>query len=122
MGDGLGGANRPDLDVFGVDDQLVGSGTADMKGGAVVMLLALKALKDGGMLDQLQITAVFTGDEDTNLYRGFLGRRFGHGEAVQAGFQQYGTSGVPSGGWVQYVRRTSSIESSPTIRRPASFT
>jgi hypothetical protein len=43
-------------------------------------------------------TDVFTGDEDTNLYRGFLGRRFGHGEAVQAGFQQYGTSGVPSGG------------------------
>jgi hypothetical protein len=43
-------------------------------------------------------TDVFTGDEDTNLYRGFLGRRFGHGEAVQAGFQQYGTNGVPSGG------------------------
>ena len=43
-------------------------------------------------------TDVFTGDEDTNLYRGMLGRRFRHGEAVQAGFQQYGTSGVPSGG------------------------
>ena len=43
-------------------------------------------------------TDVFTGDEDTNLYRGMLGRRFGHGEAIQAGFQQYGTSGVPSGG------------------------
>ena len=43
-------------------------------------------------------TDVFTGDEDTNFYRGYLGRRFGHGEAVQAGFQQYGTSGVPSGG------------------------
>jgi hypothetical protein len=43
-------------------------------------------------------TDVFTGDEDTNLYRGMLGRRFGHGEAVQAGFQQYGTSGIPSGG------------------------
>lgn len=43
-------------------------------------------------------TDVFTGDEDTNLYRGMLGRRFGHGEAIQAGFQQYGTSGVRSGG------------------------
>ena len=43
-------------------------------------------------------TDVFTGDEDTNLYRGLLGRRFGHGEAVQGGFQQYGTSGVQSGG------------------------
>lgn len=43
-------------------------------------------------------TDVFTGDEDMNVYRGLLGRRFSHGEAVQAGFQQYGTSGVPSGG------------------------
>ena len=43
-------------------------------------------------------TDVLTGDEDTNLYRGMLGRRFSHGEAVQAGFQQYGTSGIPSGG------------------------
>ena len=43
-------------------------------------------------------TDVLTGDEDTNLYRGMLGRRFSHGEAVQAGFQQYGTRGIPSGG------------------------
>jgi hypothetical protein len=43
-------------------------------------------------------TDIFTGDEDTNFYRGFLGRRFTHGEAVQAGFQQYGTTGTPSGG------------------------
>jgi hypothetical protein len=43
-------------------------------------------------------TDVFTGDQDANFYRGFLGRRFGHGEAVQAGFQQYGTTGFPSGG------------------------
>ena len=43
-------------------------------------------------------TDVLTGDEDTNLYRGFLGRRFGHGEAIQAGFQQYGTSGTSTGG------------------------
>jgi hypothetical protein len=43
-------------------------------------------------------TDVFTGDEDMNVYRGLLGRRFRHGEAVQAGFQQYGTTGVPSGG------------------------
>ena len=43
-------------------------------------------------------TDVFTGDEDTNVYRGFIGRRFAHGEAAQAGFQQYGTSGIPTGG------------------------
>lgn len=45
-------------------DSAHGPGIADMKGGAVVMLLALKALKDAGVLDQLQITAVFTGDEE----------------------------------------------------------
>ncbi|MGI9078929.1 MAG: hypothetical protein ACR2G6_16625 [Gemmatimonadaceae bacterium] len=35
-------------------------------------------------------TDVTTGDEDTNLYRGFFGRRFRHGEAVQLAAQQYG--------------------------------
>ena len=45
-------------------DSARGPGIADMKGGAVVMLLALKALKDAGVLDQVQITAVFTGDEE----------------------------------------------------------
>ena len=43
-------------------------------------------------------TDVFTGDDDTNYYRGFIGRRFAHGEALQAGFQQYGTRGFPTGG------------------------
>ncbi|HZO18636.1 MAG TPA: hypothetical protein VFB46_06605 [Gemmatimonadaceae bacterium] len=43
-------------------------------------------------------TDVFTGDEDTNYYRGYIGRRFSHGEAAQVGFQQYGTSGPSSGG------------------------
>lgn len=45
-------------------DSARGPGIADMKGGNVVMLLALTALKDAGLLDQLQVTAVFTGDEE----------------------------------------------------------
>jgi hypothetical protein len=36
---------------------------------------------------------VATGDQSTNLYRGFYGKRFRHGEALQLGFQQYGTTG-----------------------------
>jgi glutamate carboxypeptidase len=36
----------------------------DMKGGNVVMLLALRALLAAEVLDRLQITAVFTGDEE----------------------------------------------------------
>lgn len=35
-------------------------------------------------------TDVLTGDESTNLYRGFFGRRFRHGEALQLAAQQYG--------------------------------
>jgi hypothetical protein len=34
---------------------------------------------------------VATGDEDTNLYRGFYGKRWGNGLALQVGAQQYGT-------------------------------
>jgi glutamate carboxypeptidase len=45
-------------------DSARGPGIADMKGGNVVMLLALKALRDAGLLEQLQVTAVFTGDEE----------------------------------------------------------
>jgi glutamate carboxypeptidase len=45
-------------------DSARGPGIADMKGGSVVMLTALKALKDAGVLERLQVTAVFTGDEE----------------------------------------------------------
>ena len=45
-------------------DSARGPGIADMKGGNVVMLTALKALKDAGVLERLQVTAVFTGDEE----------------------------------------------------------
>jgi glutamate carboxypeptidase len=45
-------------------DSARGPGIADMKGGNVVMLLALQALAAAGLLDQLQVTAVFTGDEE----------------------------------------------------------
>ena len=37
-------------------------------------------------------TDVSTGDQQTNLYRGFFGRRWEHGEALQVGAQQYGTT------------------------------
>jgi glutamate carboxypeptidase len=41
-----------------------GPGIIDMKGGNVVMLHALKALKAAGALDSMHIVAVFTGDEE----------------------------------------------------------
>jgi glutamate carboxypeptidase len=45
-------------------DSVRGPGIIDMKGGDVVMLTALRALKSAGLLDAVQITAVFTGDEE----------------------------------------------------------
>ena len=37
-------------------------------------------------------TDVYTGDEESNLYRGFFGRRFRNGLAMQVGAQQYSTA------------------------------
>jgi hypothetical protein len=43
-------------------------------------------------------TDVATGDEDTNMYRMFYGKRFRHGEALQIAAQQYSTEGTRFGG------------------------
>lgn len=37
-------------------------------------------------------TDVSTGDQQTNVYRGFFGKRLNHGEAMQFAAQQYGTT------------------------------
>ena len=46
------------------DSTASGPGIADMKGGDVIMLLALRALRDAGMLDRFSVTAVLSGDEE----------------------------------------------------------
>ncbi len=43
-------------------------------------------------------TDITTGDLQTNLYRGYFGRRFGHGELLQFGVEQYGTLPTRAGG------------------------
>ena len=43
-------------------------------------------------------TDVFTGDEDTNIYRGFYGKRFGSGTGIQLGGQQFSTRASRLGG------------------------
>lgn len=45
-------------------DWVHGSGVADMKGGDVVMLMALQALHATGALAEAQLTVVMTGDEE----------------------------------------------------------
>ena len=37
-------------------------------------------------------TDIYTGDQATNLYRGLFGRRYRHGEVLQAAGQQFGTT------------------------------
>ena len=45
-------------------DKAFGPGTEDMKGGNNVVLFALKALHDAGVLDDSRIIVAFTGDEE----------------------------------------------------------
>jgi glutamate carboxypeptidase len=42
-----------------------GAGTSDMKGGDVAIILALRALKDAGRLDNMHVTVIMTGDEES---------------------------------------------------------
>lgn len=46
------------------DSTAHGPGSTDMKGGNVVMLLAVRALKEAGLLDRLTITVALIGDEE----------------------------------------------------------
>lgn len=46
------------------DSTARGPGIIDMKGGDVIIIYALRALKDAGLLDRMNVTAVFTGDEE----------------------------------------------------------
>ena len=46
------------------DSVATGQGVNDMKGGDVVIIAALKALQKQGLLDDVSITAYFTGDEE----------------------------------------------------------
>jgi glutamate carboxypeptidase len=46
------------------DSIMKGPGVADMKGGDIIILLALKALKEAKLLEHMQIEVVMTGDEE----------------------------------------------------------
>ncbi|WP_179008927.1 M20/M25/M40 family metallo-hydrolase [Winogradskyella forsetii] len=46
------------------DSIMKGPGVADMKGGDVIIILAMQALKDAGVLDDMSIEIVMTGDEE----------------------------------------------------------
>lgn len=46
------------------DTIMKGPGVVDMKGGDVIVLYAMQALKDAGVLEKLNVEIVFTGDEE----------------------------------------------------------
>ncbi|MCH4822083.1 M20/M25/M40 family metallo-hydrolase [Gramella lutea] len=46
------------------DTVMKGPGVGDMKGGDVIIILAMRALKDAGLLDEMSIEIVMTGDEE----------------------------------------------------------
>ena len=52
-----------------------GPGVNDMKGGLVVMLSALKAMKAAGVLDKAEITIVLSGDEERHGYPTSIARK-----------------------------------------------
>ena len=45
-------------------DRVRGQGVNDMKGGDVIMIEALRALKSAGVLDQANVEIMLTGDEE----------------------------------------------------------
>jgi len=47
------------------DTTATGPGIIDMKGGDVIILYALRALKDAGQLDRMNVVVVMTGDEES---------------------------------------------------------
>ena len=48
------------------DSTVTGQGVNDMKGGDMVLLAALKVLKDNDLLDNTNLTVYFTGDEESS--------------------------------------------------------
>jgi len=48
------------------DIQIAGPGITDMKGGDVIIVAALRALKAAGVLDKVSIQVVMTGDEESS--------------------------------------------------------
>jgi glutamate carboxypeptidase len=48
------------------DSTVTGQGVNDMKGGDIVLLAALKSLKDNGLLEDTNLTVYFTGDEESS--------------------------------------------------------
>ncbi|HEX9728835.1 MAG TPA: M20/M25/M40 family metallo-hydrolase [Gemmatimonadales bacterium] len=94
-----------------------GPGTEDMKGGDIVVLLALQALADAGQLDRMNLIVAFTGDEEEtgdplSISRRDLieaGRRSAYALGFEGGVGGTGTATIARRGftdWTLQVRAT----------------
>ena len=104
------------------DSTARGPGVSDMKGGDVILLLALRALEKAGALERLHVTAVLTGDEEKSGRPLELARRdlieAARGADVAIGFEDgAGDPRTPvisrrsAGGWTLFARGTSAHSS-----------
>ena len=95
------------------DSTATGQGVNDMKGGDVIMIKALQALHAKGLLDDVTITAYFTGDEErggdpVSVSRGdFIERAKQHDVAIgfegASGLNTIATARRGSSGWTLSV-------------------
>jgi glutamate carboxypeptidase len=95
------------------DSTATGQGVNDMKGGDVIMIKALQALHAQGLLDDVTITAYFTGDEErggdpVSVSRGdFIERAKQHDIAIgfegATGLNTIATARRGSSGWTLSV-------------------
>jgi glutamate carboxypeptidase len=73
------------------DSTARGPGVIDMKGGDVIALYALKALKDAGALDRMNVVVVYDGDEEDSGAPLSLARKTlidaAHGATAALGFE-----------------------------------
>lgn len=83
-----------------------GAGSSDMKGGDVAILYALKAMQAAGALDDVSITVVFTGDEESAGHPLEIARR----DLVEAARQSDAALGFEGGSreYATVARRGSS--------------
>jgi len=99
--------NRP-FEV--VDGIATGHGVYDMKAGNVIIVYALKALKDAGLLDELSLRVLYTGDEEKSGRPTSVSRRSliaaGHWADIALGFEE--AMYFDDTDWATVARRSSS--------------
>ncbi len=109
------------------DDMAKGPGTEDMKGGDVVIILALQALQAAGVLEGMNLTVALMGDEESTGKPLAIGRRdliaAGEQSDIALGFEGgvggTGTATVARRGFTGWtIRATGTRAHSSQIFRP----